>query len=192
MFLSIPGGNSTLETVTKNEKESMKVELPVTGQKVADSSRKFLNNENKLKKTNKTTEPEVHEKINITPVYPHMKPFAVHEKINITPVYPHMKPIAVHEKINITPVHPHIKQFAVTNSITPPLCGCGRRCKRKKVMNPGPNIGRVFYSCPIHSHGSDDGCGFFAGKKILLKISLKRKNIPHCPGLQLDPFWNEK
>ena len=30
---------------------------------------------------------------------------------------------------------------------TPPLCYCGRRTRRKSVVNPGPNQGRAFYSC---------------------------------------------
>lgn len=48
-------------------------------------------------------------------------------------------------------------------SVTPPLCECGKRCKRKRVINPGPNIDRIFYACSMHTYGSDkkDGCNFF-------------------------------
>ena len=41
--------------------------------------------------------------------------------------------------------------FAVVSSggkITPPLCGCGKRAKRKFVSSPGPNEGLPFYVCP--------------------------------------------
>ena len=31
---------------------------------------------------------------------------------------------------------------------TPPLCHCGRRSRRKAAVNPGPNQGRVFFTCP--------------------------------------------
>ncbi|KAK7491855.1 hypothetical protein BaRGS_00016874 [Batillaria attramentaria] len=50
---------------------------------------------------------------------------------------------------------------------TPPLCRCGRRAKRRMVQNPGPNMGRWFFSCGkgTQSPGSGDskksGCSFF-------------------------------
>lgn len=50
--------------------------------------------------------------------------------------------------------------------VTPPLCGCGRRAKRKFVSNPGPNEGMPFYVCP-NSRGSDRklGCNYFKWEK---------------------------
>ena len=42
--------------------------------------------------------------------------------------------------------------------VTPPLCNCGKRAKRKLVTNPGPNEGKPFYVCP-QGRGSD--CGYF-------------------------------
>ena len=46
--------------------------------------------------------------------------------------------------------------------VTPPLCECGRRCKRKQVINPGPNIGRIFYSCSLQSpKDKSNGCRYF-------------------------------
>ena len=57
-------------------------------------------------------------------------------------------------------------------SITPPLCHCGRRTRRRAVINPGPNQGRAFFTCSF-SHGrttsganadkkkSKSGCKFF-------------------------------
>ena len=36
--------------------------------------------------------------------------------------------------------------------ITPPLCHCGRRTRRRAVINPGPNQGRAFFTCSF-SHG---------------------------------------
>ena len=49
---------------------------------------------------------------------------------------------------------------------TPPLCRCGRRCKRNYVQSPGANVGRSFFSCPLgrRSAGSENssaGCGYF-------------------------------
>ena len=46
--------------------------------------------------------------------------------------------------------------------VTPPLCGCGRRTKRKTVSTPGPNEGRAFFSCPRgRGSGGGSGCGYF-------------------------------
>ncbi len=47
--------------------------------------------------------------------------------------------------------------------ITPPLCGCGKRAKRKLVCTPGPNEGKPFYVCPNGNRGSDckKGCDYF-------------------------------
>ena len=51
---------------------------------------------------------------------------------------------------------------------TPPMCECGRRTVRKCVQSPGPNMGRVFFCCPLgRSPGHKGfgkvkhGCGFF-------------------------------
>ena len=57
-------------------------------------------------------------------------------------------------------------------SVTPPLCHCGRRTRRRSVINPGPNQGRAFFTCSLN-HGrsslnlsadkkrSKSGCNFF-------------------------------
>ena len=42
--------------------------------------------------------------------------------------------------------------------VTPPLCNCGKRAKRKLVTSPGPNEGKPFYVCP-RARSSD--CGYF-------------------------------
>ena len=42
--------------------------------------------------------------------------------------------------------------------LTPPLCKCGKRAKRKIVTSPGPNHGRPFFSCP---GGRGSGCQYF-------------------------------
>ena len=42
--------------------------------------------------------------------------------------------------------------------ITPPLCNCGKRAKRKLVTSPGPNQGKPFFSCP---GGRETGCQYF-------------------------------
>lgn len=55
---------------------------------------------------------------------------------------------------------------------TPPLCYCGRRTRRKSVVNPGPNQGRAFYSCSanhdrckstltVGQKAPKAGCNFF-------------------------------
>ena len=56
--------------------------------------------------------------------------------------------------------------------ITPPLCHCGCRTRRRAVINPGSHQGRAFFTCPF-SHGrttsdgnadkkkSKSGCKFF-------------------------------
>ena len=78
-----------------------------------------------------------------------------------------------------TPTGPSTKQ-QINNqeasiTITPPLCHCGRSCKRKKVVNPGPNTGRVFFTCPAvqRRHGSDENtsseeCKFFKWESAML------------------------
>lgn len=50
----------------------------------------------------------------------------------------------------------------IGGKITPPLCGCGRRAKRKFVCSPGPNEGLPFYVCP-NNRGNDrkQGCNYF-------------------------------
>lgn len=52
--------------------------------------------------------------------------------------------------------------------VTPPLCECGKRAKRRTVSNPGPNEGKTFYACP-NGKASDKsrGCGFFKWEMIL-------------------------
>ena len=40
--------------------------------------------------------------------------------------------------------------------LTPPLCGCGRRARRRLATSPGPNQGRPFFSCPAGT-----GCQYF-------------------------------
>ncbi|PVD38258.1 hypothetical protein C0Q70_00869 [Pomacea canaliculata] len=49
---------------------------------------------------------------------------------------------------------------------TPPLCHCGRRAKRRVVQNPGPNVGRWFFSCGkgTPSNCKKPGCSFFQWK----------------------------
>lgn len=52
--------------------------------------------------------------------------------------------------------------------VTPPLCECGKRTKRRTVSNPGPNEGKTFYACP-NGKASDKshGCGFFKWEMML-------------------------
>lgn len=52
-----------------------------------------------------------------------------------------------------------------TMKMTPPLCCCGRRSKRRLVQNQGPNTGRWFFSCsmgtPNVHNERRSGCKFF-------------------------------
>ena len=52
-----------------------------------------------------------------------------------------------------------------TMKVTPPLCKCGRRAKRRMVQNPGPNTGRWFFSCvrgvANSANSKASGCGYF-------------------------------
>lgn len=59
-------------------------------------------------------------------------------------------------------------------SITPPLCDCGKRSKRKKVINPGPNTGRVFYLCPLQKA---NGCKYFKWEESLLDNTPSAFNV---------------
>ena len=47
--------------------------------------------------------------------------------------------------------------------VTPPLCRCGKRAKRKTVTTPGPNEGVPFYVCPNRrmSGFKRQSCGYF-------------------------------
>ncbi|KAK7113563.1 ERI1 exoribonuclease 2-like [Littorina saxatilis] len=60
---------------------------------------------------------------------------------------------------------PHNPPMTSNSSMkaTPPLCKCGRRAKRRMAQNPGPNMGRWFFSCVKGSGNSanSSGCGFF-------------------------------
>lgn len=62
--------------------------------------------------------------------------------------------------------------------VTPPLCNCGKRTKRRAVSNPGPNEGRTFYACP-NGKASDKtrGCGFFKWEKVLDSSSSSPQNF---------------
>ena len=53
--------------------------------------------------------------------------------------------------------------------LTPPLCGCGKRARRRLVTSPGPNQGRPFFSCPA---GRDSGCQYFRWETLIPHTSL--------------------
>ena len=62
--------------------------------------------------------------------------------------------------------------FSSGGKVTPPLCNCGKRTKRRRVSNPGPNEGKTFYACP-NGKASDKsrGCGFFKWERKLANNS---------------------
>ncbi|OWF37871.1 ERI1 exoribonuclease 2 [Mizuhopecten yessoensis] len=69
----------------------------------------------------------------------------------------------------VTPTNSSIKTPNSTTSSmkgTPPLCGCGKRSKRRMAQTPGPNMGRFFFTCGAGSRPSNPqdkrkGCEFF-------------------------------
>ena len=61
-----------------------------------------------------------------------------------------------------SPVSPPLVSFN-GGGVTPPLCQCGRRTRRRCVVNPGPNQGRAFFTCLFNNGRS--GLGSNVGKK---------------------------
>ena len=53
--------------------------------------------------------------------------------------------------------------------LTPPLCRCGKRARRRLVTSPGPNQGRPFFSCPV---GRDSSCQYFRWETLIPHTSL--------------------
>ena len=90
--------------------------------------------------------------------------------------------------INQTPIQPVKKTPSnfTCNPLglkrTPPLCDCGRRSHRKMVQNPGPNVGRFFYACPLGRKGmhKKSGCGFFKWEGQTI-TSSSSKSSPVLP-----------
>lgn len=62
------------------------------------------------------------------------------------------------------------KPATSTMRVTPPLCLCGRRSRRRQVQNCGPNMGRLFFSCStgqsIGTPATRGGCGFFQWESL--------------------------
>ena len=59
-----------------------------------------------------------------------------------------------------------VRSVSSSMRVTPPLCLCGRRSKRRQVQNCGPNMGRLFFACSIgrpagSTVGGKGSCGFF-------------------------------
>lgn len=73
--------------------------------------------------------------------------------------------------------------------VTPPLCQCGRRSKRRMVQSPGQNMGRFFFSCAVRkSVASKDGCKFFKWETSgMEKISLSGSGISSNISKQFTP-----
>ena len=80
------------------------------------------------------------------------------------------KPFTAHMG-NPRPFTPSVVSFN-GGGVTPPLCQCGRRTRRRCVVNPGPNQGRAFFTCSFNHCRSDlgsnvgkskseSGCKFF-------------------------------
>uniref|UniRef100_W5LXK3 ERI1 exoribonuclease 2 n=1 Tax=Lepisosteus oculatus TaxID=7918 RepID=W5LXK3_LEPOC len=69
------------------------------------------------------------------------------------------------------PVLASLVSGSSSGKVTPPLCGCGRRSKRLRVSNGGPNHGRAFYRCPAGPtvSGRNGNCGFFKWEAALGK-----------------------
>ncbi|XP_060606663.1 ERI1 exoribonuclease 2-like [Ruditapes philippinarum] len=74
----------------------------------------------------------------------------------------------------------HQSGFSINNSnmkVTPPLCKCGRRSKRRMVQSPGQNMGRFFFSCAVRKRvGSKEGCDFFKWETSLNTQSMSHSS----------------
>jgi hypothetical protein len=68
-----------------------------------------------------------------------------------------------------TPYTSHKAHENSSMKVTPPLCKCGRRSKRRVAQTPGPNQGRSFFSCPQGSAGRNKGCGYFQWESAYMK-----------------------
>ncbi|XP_033737248.1 ERI1 exoribonuclease 2-like [Pecten maximus] len=56
--------------------------------------------------------------------------------------------------------------------VTPPLCRCGKRSKRRMAQTPGPNMGRFFFTCGAGSRQNNPqdkrkGCDYFKWESTL-------------------------
>ncbi|XP_041474047.1 ERI1 exoribonuclease 2-like [Lytechinus variegatus] len=90
-----------------------------------------------------------------------------------------------------TPSGGSFKPGVCMAKVTPPMCKCGRRSKRRVAARPGPNQGRAFYSCPGLRRGSGGGlkdttnskmgCGFFSWESMVLN-DLRSPNAVGSPG----------
>ncbi|XP_038069115.1 ERI1 exoribonuclease 2-like [Patiria miniata] len=80
--------------------------------------------------------------------------------------------------------------------ITPPMCQCGRRAKRRTAQSPGPNVNRVFYSCASGRRSSEaglkdvtnskKGCGYFKWESMVL--AEKQRLVATSPVNQVSPW----
>lgn len=67
--------------------------------------------------------------------------------------------------------------------VTPPLCNCGRRTRRKVVTSSGPNEGKPFFACPLgRGTGSGKGCGFFRWEQSVVSPSNSSSSSLHSTG----------
>eukprot|EP00914_Ancora_sagittata_P023206 GHVO01045955.1.p2 GENE.GHVO01045955.1~~GHVO01045955.1.p2 ORF type:complete len:129 (-),score=10.79 GHVO01045955.1:103-489(-) len=78
---------------------------------------------------------------------------------------------------------PSTNTSALPAKKTPPMCQCGRRAKRRMSQTPGPNMGRIFFSCPQRSYKSSDGkktgCRFFKWEEIFTTKTNEGGYSPH-------------
>ncbi|XP_071976634.1 ERI1 exoribonuclease 2 isoform X2 [Engystomops pustulosus] len=100
---------------------------------------------------------------------PKKLPFAIHEDLGnrSLPVTTGVSRNVLKSSVNVTRTFGGTK----SNRITAPMCHCGRRAKKLTVSNPGPNQGRVFYSCSVRKRNDDrgKGCNYFKWEEALLK-----------------------
>ncbi|KAL4239588.1 ERI1 exoribonuclease 2 [Mactra antiquata] len=63
---------------------------------------------------------------------------------------------------NNSTMTPRNTMIGSTMKITPPLCKCGRRSRRRMVQSPGQNTGRFFFTCVSRKmEEPKKGCDFF-------------------------------
>lgn len=66
------------------------------------------------------------------------------------------------------------------HKVTPPICGCGKRTKRKCVSSPGPNEGKMFFACPFgRGSSTEKGCGYFKWETHSLSYFLDDQTEPY-------------
>ncbi|XP_033119269.1 uncharacterized protein LOC117118712 [Anneissia japonica] len=86
-----------------------------------------------------------------------------------------MTPANVASRNGIITTPTWISRSCTKEKITPPMCRCGRRTRRKIASRPGPDQNRPFFVCP-KSNGcqvkEQRGCGYFQWESTVIKNNM--------------------